>query len=91
MVQEPKGRQHRKHQFYHEISTRPGQSGAPILVSLNGRSYVMGIHVGYKWKKQINVGRKIDNYLVERLKEWAGVWCPSLRELTLVNDKKCRL
>ena len=52
--------------FAHDCNTRPGHSGSPILISLNGEPTVIGVHIGrlmeFSTSEQfvLGVGRWID-------------------------------
>lgn len=49
----------------YQISTSPGQSGAPVLIQENGLYYAVGIHVS--GSRESNYARAIDSQLLQEL------------------------
>lgn len=65
--------------FAHDCDTRPGQSGSPIIISLNGQPTVIGIHVGQLLEfsagqqRAMGVGRWIDASIEQAVMDLAHI------------------
>lgn len=62
-------------QIHHKISTLEGQSGAPIIVDLEGRLLAIGLVKGAKVNRETklpeyNVGPLFNNIFIKKLKEF---------------------